>query len=90
MLLLQSLVLCLLPQNIQRLFFWQRSFSSSVRWPSLPSLSAKGLRLEADPEELELKDLRADPEVEELELKLEPLDLGLLEYEPKDLFSWFS
>ncbi len=43
-----------------------------------------------DPEELELEDFRADLEVEELGLELEPLDLVLLEYEPDDLFSWFS
>ncbi len=43
-----------------------------------------------DPEELELKDFGADPEVEELGLGLGPLDLGLLEYEPEDLFSQFS
>ena len=43
-----------------------------------------------DPEELELEDFGADPEVKELGLELEPLDLGLLEYEPEDLFSWFS
>ncbi len=34
--------------------------------------------------ELELEDFRADPEVEELGLELEPLDLGLLEYELED------
>ncbi len=46
--------------------------------------------MEVDPEELESEDFRANPEVEELELELEPLDLGLLEYESEDLFSWFS
>ncbi len=42
-----------------------------------------------DLEELELEDFRANPEVEKLELELEPLDLGLLEYELEDLFSQF-
>ncbi len=56
----------------------------------MPSLSAWGFGLEADPEELESEDFGADPEVEELGLELGPLDLGLLEYEPEDLFSRFS
>ncbi len=43
-----------------------------------------------DPEESESEDFGADPEVEELGLELRPLDLGLLEYEPEDLFSRFS
>ncbi len=46
--------------------------------------------MEADPEELELENFGADPEVEELGLELGPLDLGLFEYEPENLFSQFS
>ncbi len=40
-----------------------------------------------DPEELESEDFRAELEDEELKLGLEPLALGLLEYELEDLFS---
>lgn len=43
-----------------------------------------------DPKELEPEDFGVDLEVEELELKLEPLDLGLLEYVLEVLLSWFS
>ncbi len=39
-----------------------------------------------DPDELESEDFGANLEVEELGLELEPLDLGLLEYGPEDLF----
>ncbi len=45
--------------------------------------------METDPEELKSEDFGADLEVRELMLELEPLDLGLLEYEPEDLFSGF-
>ncbi len=43
-----------------------------------------------DPDELESRDFGVELEVKELVLELEPLDLGLLEYELGDLFSQLS
>ncbi len=43
-----------------------------------------------DPEGLESDDFGVEPKAKELELELELLDLGLLEYELEDFFSWLS